>query len=212
MTRELKNAAEIRTYFQNQAAKIIGEAAGKPIHEYDNVKEFQVMTKYGRMTASTHDSFIACRFDSRNLAKPILNGLSAKWNHHAFGIGTTGKGREYADAILHEFASDFARIEPRQWETHDVAISEDEVKKASIDRLRDREAMGERLIIEGFDANEAADEMVAEITDSEGNRPDWMVNLVQNKLSSSSPLEVYISYHEWRKANPKAEETATFGM
>lgn len=212
MPRELKNAAEIKTYFQSAAAKIIGEIAGDPIHAFENVKEFQVMTKYGRMTASTHDSFIACRFDSRNLARPILNGMSSKWNHHAFGLGTAGKGRNYADAILHEFASEFARIEPRKWETHDVIISEDEMKKGNIDKLRDREAMGERLVIEGFDHKEASEEMVAEITDNDGNRPDWLVNLVQNKLSTSSPLEVYISYNAWRKTNPKPEEPSTLSM
>lgn len=212
MARELKNAAEIRTYFQTEAAKIIGEVAGEPIHEFDNVREYQVMTKYGRMTASTYDNFIACRFDSRNLAKPLLNGLSAKWNHHAFGLGTIGKGKAYADAILHEFTAAFARIEPRKWETHDVTISEDEVKKGNIDKLRDREAMGERLIIEGFDHKEAAEEMAAEVTDNDGNRPDWLVNMVQERLSTSSPMEVYLSYSEWREANPKAEEAPTFRM
>ena len=205
MARELKNAAEIRTYFQTEAAKIIGEVAGEPIHEFDNVREYQVMTKYGRMTASTYDSFIACQFDSRNLASSILSGMSSKWNHHAFHIGTVGHGFDYVDRVLCLFKKDFLRIQPRKWETHDVAISEDEVKKGNIDKLRDREAMGERLVIEGFDHKEAADEMVAEVTDNEGNRPDWLVNLVQNRLSTSSPLEVYLTYSEWREENPKTE-------
>jgi len=212
MPRELKNAAEIKKYFQTEAAKIIGEIAGKPIHEFENVREYQVMTKYGRMKASTHDSFIACRFDSRNLAQSLLNGLSSKWNHHAFGLGTVGKGKEYADAILHEFASEFARIEPRKWETHDVVITEDDIKKAGIEKLRDREAMGERLIIEGFNAEVAAGEMIAEVTDNDGERPEWLIYSLENKFASSSPLEIYVSYHQWRKINPKPEDTPAIRM
>lgn len=212
MPRELKNAKEIKAYFQTEAAKIIGEVAGEPFRTFENTREFEVMTKYGRMQASTHDTFIACRFDRRNLASSILSGMSSKWNHHAFHIGTVGHGFDYVNRVLEQFKKEFSRIEPRKWETHDVQITEDYLKETGIEKLRDREALGERFVIEGFNQVEAAAEMVAEVTDTHGERPDWLINSVRDKLASESPLEVYDSYRKWREINPKADETPAMRM
>jgi hypothetical protein len=54
--------------------------------------------------------------------------------------------------------------------------------------------------------------MIAEVTDNDGERPEWLIYSLENKFASSSPLEIYVSYHQWRKINPKPEDTPAIRM
>lgn len=72
--------------------------------------DFDVATIYGTLSVTPYGSWVACRFESAELARPILgHSYSGKWNHHHFDVSGT-KVRPTGQELFEHFKAQLSRI------------------------------------------------------------------------------------------------------
>jgi len=199
MTGISKKEKALKDRYQAGAKRIIEEMGGA--HRAPGGYEYDLMTDYGHLRVGIHDNWVATRFERPSLAREgtDCNPHSGKWNHHCFGLGEKTADNERVDAYLGMLRDAFEKVGARKWEPVAVEITSEEIDASNLEKLRDREACGEIFKVVGFDKEAAAQEISSQVTDSEGNRGEWMVKSNYAYILGMSDLEAYVSLREWRQ-------------
>jgi hypothetical protein len=208
-----KKTKALRAHYYKRVNEIVVAHGGHlleqniPVDDSDMAKSvYEVMTDAGRLIVRVYDEETMNQFDRPKIAKKIArdcNPHSGKWNFHTFLDQKRLPTLEWMNAEIDYFEAAFKQLNPRAMVYTDTLISQDDFKKAGLEALKDREAFGERISIDGFDQEAFAHEYASQVTDGAGDRPEWLVDSTLRHTQNRPAIEAFDISLRWREQMQK---------
>lgn len=164
--------------------------------------EYAMMTDGGAATVTAYEDWTAVRFARPHLGRSVAPcGRNGKWDINA----PSGSDMAAVRLSLQELALRLEGAGARSPARVETRVDAAFVDSADVETLRDREALGERFVIVGFDKEEAAREIASQATDGEGRNPAWLRAANERHVLAQGDFEAYVSLREWRAGTLPAQ-------
>ena len=217
-----------REYFFDAVNRVLEERGILPVNiEEASVsglgpkKDYVLMTDAGKLNLSVRDDWMASQFAIKDTAqfRDMHIEQSGKWNVHGF-FSEKAHGRRSAreyqdinriDALVTGIMRSLESLHARVWDPVECTLSKSVALEIGEAKLAKLSAHGMNIKIFDFKRDEEIKFYIDNVTDSAGERPDWLLSGLNESISGRSDTDLMFSLGRWRQnlAKPVEAEAET---